>query len=252
MRPELAKLSDAQVAAFERELSRAVTNLNKRLSALLAKLEIVNGRIVKTPFNLQYLAQLQPQMEQALIQSGYLDAVQNLQAGDAELLRAVRENSPLKLIYTKTDATTLNALAQMQNSEFYGIGTNSMEAIRQTVMNSVLAGARLEDGLGIIRTQLETRLQPYAWTYANTAKKQTLQMANDLAAQNIPSEERFWAYNGPLDDVTREACIELLEIGYFTDAEREEAEARTADERAYNCRHSFDLVSESTYKENRG
>ena len=57
------------------------------------------------------------------------------------------------MIYTKT-ATTLNALAQMQNSEFYGIGTNAMEAIRQTVMNSVLAGARLEDGLGIIRTSL--------------------------------------------------------------------------------------------------
>ena len=48
------------------------------------------------------------------------------------------------------------------------------------------------------------------------------------------------------------STLELLEIGYFTDAEREEAEARTADERAYNCRHSFDLVSEATYKENRG
>jgi hypothetical protein len=252
MTTELAKLADAQVKAFERELSRAVTNLNKRLTSLLTKLEIVNGQIVKTPFNLQYLARLQPQMEQALIQSGYLDAVQYLQAGDAELLRAVRESSPLKLIYTKTDATTLNALAQMQNSEFYGIGINAMEAIRQTVMNSVMAGARLEDGLGIIRSQLETRLQPYAWTYANTARKQVMQMAEDLAAQHIPAEERFWAYNGPLDDVTRPCCIELLEIGYFTDAEREEYEALYADERAYNCRHSFDLVSESTYKENRG
>lgn len=252
MRTKLQKLSSAQLSAFERELRRAVASLNKRLSALLADLDIVNGQMVHTPANLQFLARLQPQMEQALIQSGYLDAVQYLQAGDAELLRAVRESSPLKLIYTKTDATTLNALAQMQNSEFYGIGTNAMEAIRQTVMNSVMAGARLEDGLGIIRSQLETRLQPYAWTYANTARKQVMQMAEDLAAQHIPAEERFWAYNGPLDDVTRPCCIELLEIGYFTDAEREEAEARTADERAYNCRHSFDLVSESTYKENRG
>ena len=92
MRPELAKLSDAQVKAFERELSRSVANLNKRLSALLAKLEIVNGKIPKTPFNLQYQAQLQPNGT-GLIQSGYLDAVQNLQAGDAELLRGGRESS---------------------------------------------------------------------------------------------------------------------------------------------------------------
>jgi hypothetical protein len=252
MTTELAKLSDAQVKAFERELSRCVADLNKRLSGLLTKLEIVNGRIVKTPANLQYLARLQPQMEQALIQSGYLDAVQNLQAGDAELLKAVREQSAVKLIFTKTDATTLNALAQMQNSEFYGIGTNAMEAIRQTVINSVMAGARLEDGLGIIRSQLETRLQPYAWTYANTARKQTMQMANDLAARNIPANERFWAYNGPNDDVTRPACQELLAIGVFTDSEREHYEAMYAEERAYNCRHSFDLISEQMYNELRG
>jgi hypothetical protein len=46
MTTELAKLSDAQVKAFERELSRAVTNLNKRLTSLLTKLEIVNGQIL--------------------------------------------------------------------------------------------------------------------------------------------------------------------------------------------------------------
>ena len=54
-------------------------------------------------------------------------------------------------------------------------------------------------------------------------------MANDLAAQNIP-KERFGLITA-LDDVTVRACIELLEIGYFTDAEREEAGTRQTSRR---------------------
>lgn len=252
MTKELLALTDKQVRAFERELGIAIRDLNRRLDALLAKVKTKNGIILKTPANLQYLASLLPQMEQALLDSGYMNAVANLQAGDTELLQMVRETSPIKLTYTRINANTLSALAQLQNTEFIGIGTNAMESIRQTVMNTVLGGARLEDGLAIIRAQLNDRLRPYAWTYANTSRKQTAQLAVDLAAEQIPASERFWAYNGPLDDVTRQACIELLAIGYFTDAERQEAEANYAEERMYNCRHSFDLVSESTYKENRG
>lgn len=251
MLPSLLDVTESQVTQFERELDRSIRQFERRITGLLAKLEIENGVILKTPANLQYAASLLPELNQMLEDSGYPDAVAKFQQGDSTLLAQVRKSAAIPLAFTRADAATLSALRAMQNSEFTGIGANAMESVRQVVMNTIMTGSRLEGSLGMIKKNLSTNLQKYAWTYANTTRRDVIQLANDLAAANTEGEN-YWAYNGPLDDVTRDACIELLSIGYFSDAEREAAEAEYAAERMYNCRHSFDLVSKETYDEHRG
>lgn len=251
MNPTLLDLTNAQVTQFESELNRSMRQLERRITALLSKLEMDNGVILKTPANLRYAASLLPELNRLLEESGYPDAVAKFQQGDSTLLSQVRKSAAIPLAFTRADAATLSALLAMQNSEFTGIGANAMESVRQVVMNTIMTGSRLEGSLGMIKKNLSANLQRYAWTYANTTRRDVIQLANDLAAANTEGEN-YWAYNGPLDDVTRDACIELLAIGYFTDAEREQYEAEYAAERMYNCRHSFDLISKETYDENRG
>jgi len=251
MTPKTLALTDRQVTAFEKELASAVAQLERRIRALIARMEIRGGVIQKTSANLQFAASLTPQLNEMLTEAGYPDIVANFQSGDAELLASVRQTSPIAMNFTQGASTTLTALRAMQNTQFAGIGAAAMESVRQGVVNTIMTGARLEDCLDSVRAQLSSKLRSYAWTYANTTRKDVVQMANDLAAEAYDGE-KYWAYNGPLDDVTRPACIALLEIGYFTDAEREQAEADTADERMYNCRHTFDLVPAHVYEKNKG
>jgi hypothetical protein len=154
------------------------------------------------------------------------------------------------MAFTQQSVNTLTALQTLQASQFAGIGSQAMDAVRQTVMQTILTGAQLEDGLANIEARLSADLQRYAWTYANTSRAQVLQAVQDIAAQNYEGE-LYWEYSGPLDDVTRDACVELLEIGVFTDDERNQAEADTADERAYNCRHVFEQITREQYEANK-
>jgi hypothetical protein len=244
-------LTDQQTAAFERQLKRCMAQLERRIRGAISRLDIVDGVIVKTPANLQFVASMTPQLNAMLEQSGYPELIAHFQDGDAELLAAVRSSSAVPLAFTRQSSTTLAALQGMQNSQFIGIGTSAMEAVRQSVMNTIMTGARLEDAIDVIKAQIDGKLKSYAWTYANTTRRDVVQLANDLAAEQIDGD-LYWAYNGPLDDVTRPACQDLLAIGVFTDAERAEAEAMYAAEREYNCRHSFDLISQSQYNELNG
>jgi hypothetical protein len=250
MNPATSKLTKRQLAGFERDLATVMSNMQARVSGLLATLETVNGIPIKTKYNLQFAASLIPELDRVLIESGYPELVMRFQAGDNDLIKAIRASAKVPMVFTASSAGVITALQLAQNSEFAGIGVRAMEAVRQTVMNTILTGARLEDGLALIQSRLDNELQRYAWTYANTSRAQVMQTVQDLAAENYEGDV-YWVYSGPLDDVTRDACVSLLEIGVFTDEEREQAEADTADERMYNCRHVFDQIPKSYYESNK-
>lgn len=241
------KVADKHLSQFESALALAIASIQKRVTNLVTKLETKQGVPVRSAANIAAVSALLPELDNALQQSGYLEAVGALQAGDADIIRTLRETSKIPLTFTKADANLITALQSMQNTEFRGIGFRAMEAVRKTVFDTIMNGVPLEKGLPLIEQSLSTNLQRYAWTYANTTRKDVMQQVIDLGVQDYEGDV-YWEYQGPLDDVTREACIELLATQFFSDAEREEADAETAEERMYNCRHVFAPIPKSLYE----
>lgn len=245
MTAELHKLTDVQAAAFSHDLDMVIMRLRLRLTALLAEFETDPTILGDPEKQLKQLASMLPQLNQALVDAGYGDAVARLQESDAELLDAIRQTAYVPIEFAAQDVNTVMALQQAQLTEFLQIGNSAMNAVRQTVMEALLTGVPIEASLERIEAQLSNQLKKYAWTYANTTRRDIIQVATDLGA----GDAEYWAYNGPLDDVTRDACVELLAIGVFTTEERNEWESATAFERMYNCRHTFDPIPKFMYEE---
>lgn len=241
------KVADKHLSRFESALALAIASIQKRVTNLVTKLETKQGVPVRSAANIAAVSALLPELDNALRESGYLEAVGALQAGDADIIRTLRETSKIPLKFSKADANLIQALQNMQNTEFQGIGFRAMEAVRKTVFDTIMNGVPLEKGLPLIEQSLSTNLQRYAWTYANTTRKDVMQQVIDLGVQDYEGDV-YWEYQGPLDDVTREACIELLATQFFSDAERESADADTAEERMYNCRHVFAPIPKSLYE----
>lgn len=248
---ELAQYTTEQ---FNARLERVIGTFQKRIIAALSGLETANGKALMTEANLNYATAIYPQLLQELENAGFGDVVKYLLDNNGKLIKSLKTVSGVPLAFTETSVNVISALQQSQLANFTAISQRAVNAIREEVTRTVLTGSRIEDALDVIRDVLEPQFQRYAYTYANTALRDTMQAAIDegVAQAKADGVEIFWEYTGPDDDKTRDACIELLNIQYFTDSEREEWEAATADERAYNCRHAFVPISREAYEESEG
>jgi hypothetical protein len=239
--------AQGQVDAFEKALNKVLSQFTKSVNKSLLKLQTTNGVLDKTPFNLRYASAIIPQLEKALADAGYPDAVKLLQDGDSALIQAVRADARVPMQFAQTSKDVINALRDTQSLQFAQLGDTAMATIREEMIRSILTGSRIEDSLNAIKASVETRLQKYAWTYANTTRKDIMQAVNDESAKTYEGEV-FWEYVGVDDDVTRPACQQLLAKQVFTAEERIQAEAETSEERAYNCRHVFIQIPKEDYE----
>jgi len=239
---------------FKARLERVIGTFQKRIIATLSGLETANGKAILSDFNLNYATAIYPQLLTELENAGFGDVVKYLLDSDGKLIKSLKTVSGVPLAFTETSVSVITALQQSQLANFTAISQRAVNAIREEVTRTVLTGSPIETALDSIRDTLETQFQRYAYTYANTALRDTMQAAIDEGVNQAKADgiEIFWEYTGPDDDKTRDACIELLNIQYFTDAEREEWDAATADERAYNCRHAFVPISREVYEESEG
>ena len=72
--------------------------------------------------------------------------------------------------------------------------------------------------------------------------------------ENRPAQA-YGVYPTPKSVETAKEAIDKMLSGeeiYFTDAEREQFESDTADERAWNCRHTFQHITKEDYLDNTG
>jgi hypothetical protein len=188
-----------------------------------------------------------PELLKALQESGYSSVVAQLQNTDPALVNAIKANARIPMSFLETSSDVISAIRSAEAFQFAKIGEAAMSSIRDNVMRTVLAGVPINDTLADIRSQLEDRFQRYAWTYANTTRKEVIQAVHFEAAKAYDGE-LYWEYVGPEDNVTRDVCLELLAQRVFTDAEMQEAEASSASEREYNCRHVFVQITKDDYE----
>jgi hypothetical protein len=238
-------------AEFGRLLAKIVKQMSAQMAAALKSGALSNG---EAGAEIRFMASFYPELERIMLQSGYTELVSKLKDDYPDLindLKAVHKYSEVPLAFVKSDATVLTSLSTIFNKRFENIGKEAVQAVYDRLTQSVLAGASESKMIALIRDTLDSKLQRYATTYYNTARKDFMQQAELLSAENnrIGDEELYFEYVGPLDNVTRDACISLLENPYYTEAEMLEAEAATADERAYNCRHWFQQISRSTFED---
>ena len=244
-------IADKSLAEFEMRLNATLRYMEGAIMKELERFPRKAGRIMVGADSFGQITQMYQNLLLELERSGYPEAVSALQGWDKELIEEIAKDSKVPFQFTQTSRDTINALRQIQLNKFDEIGATAMDAVRDSVTQTILAGRDIGETIDSIREQLDTKFKNYAWTYANTTRRDIIQQVQLESAKEYDGE-LYWQFFGPDDDVTRPACSELLERngGYYTDAERQEAEAEFADERAFNCRHVFIQVSKDEYDAN--
>lgn len=235
------------VDLFDKQLERVINDLYKSIRDLVFKLQIKDGNVVTTKFNLNMSASIYNELERALAGTEYEKVYLKLQGIDNDLIAAIVREAKIPISFTKTSVEVVDALRNLQMTEFQHIGERGLEAVREELMRSVLNGVPISETLDNIRDALESKFQRYAQTYAWTSRQELMQAVHNEGAKGYPADEIFWEYVGPDDNLTRPACQELLAQRYFANEEKEEAIAKYAEERAYNCRHVFVQIAPEDY-----
>jgi hypothetical protein len=244
-------LAETQITDFERNLRRVID----RFQAEIIK-NAKSGYLfsLKAEDRIKYAPDLYDGILKALRASGYDKAVADLINRDAELIseiKAMRSAAKLPTTFAKSSSDVINAFKNMEMAQFSQIGTGFANSLSQELMNYAITGIDEAVFIQAIRDKLEAGFLRYARTYAITSRAKFIQQVQDEAAKNYDGE-LYWEYVGPEDDRMRDACIDGMAQRYFTDAERAAFEAETADERAWNCRHTFQQITKEDYIENTG
>jgi len=248
-------LSEQQAIQFERNLRAVINSFQAGIIATAKSGEMFSKNAAD---RIKYAPQLYEGIISALNSSGYNGIVQDLIARDAELIkeiRSLRTAKGLPTAFTNTSKETLAAFQRLELSQFQSIGEGFANSLHQQLMSLAIGGIGEREFIANISAKLDSGFKRYATTYAETSRAKFIQQVEDEAAKSYDGE-LYWEYVGAIDDRNRDACIEGLEYnngtGMFTDAERDEFEARTADERLWNCRHTFVQITKETYEDNKG
>jgi len=243
-------VAEKQVVDFEKNLRRAINRFQAEIIAN-AKSGYMFSSVAED--RIRYAAELYDGITQALRDSGYYSVVSDLIERDREIIseiKSLRSANKLPSTFSKSSAETFNALCSLEYAQFDNIGKGFVASLSQELTNYIVRGVSESDFIMAIREALDNKFAKYARTYAITSRAQFIQAVQDEAAKNYDGE-LFWEYVGPDDDRTRPACQEGLAKQYFTDAEREQFESETADERAWNCRHTFQQITKEDYEANK-
>lgn len=244
-----SNLAERQVTEFERELQVVF----KRLQTLIIK-NAKSGYLfsLNAEERIKFAPDLLDGLISAVNESGYYDAVAKIIDKDKDLIaeiKSLRSAQKLPTEFSRTSKNVFEALRNIEMKQFEDIAEGFTRSLHQELMNFALTGVDEEVFIQTIMDKLDAGFKRYASTYATTSRAKFLQQVQYEAAKNYPGE-LYWEYVGPEDDRRRDACIEGTAKRYFTDEERIQFEAETAEERAWNCRHTFEQITKEDYEEN--
>jgi len=190
-----------------------------------------------------------------LIASAVVEQKQYLTLRAAEIKKAVGK------VFGGVDQTALNAFLEAEFVSLQNIGESAMMAVKQELLQSILAGRTFDDAVLAIQGQVESKLTRYAETWYRTSFNEYTQRVEDTIAEQIgfgEDEDDIWVFYGaPLQKNSHEECRWALEkkehFPYFTNDEKIAFENGTAyggqpSPPRYNCQHSFGITNK-TYQE---
>jgi len=243
---------DRSLSGFDSQLKQIVSRYSQQVERLMLQNLSKEGRIITFgDANYNYVAQSYEGLKDLLYRSGYGDLAREFVDRESDLLRdytRLRPSGAVPIQITQRFTEQLDTLRRIELFQFDALADTAVRAVQGAVMQGVLTGTNTMVLADQISGSIEAPLQRYAWTYVNTARANFIQAVEDANVDKANQDEIYWEYVGPEDDLNREACIEGLSQRYFTDSEREQFEAETADERLYNCRHTFMEITKEAYE----
>jgi hypothetical protein len=150
--------------------------------------------------------------------------------------------------FAQIEAGTLSSFISLNQSVLDNAVINTVAAhIRNEVAKGMLAGvspqaiAESVAKASISTAQIETLMNTSLSTYGRMVTNQMMKVA--------PSKTKY-IYIGPLDDRTRDDCLEYAGAGAITEAEiiSNGWEASLSDGGGFNCRHKWEIASEEGIK----
>lgn len=245
---------DRSLNGFDRQLAEIVNRYSQQVERLMLQNLTKEGRFITfNDANRNFVVQSYESLKALLYQSGYGDLAREFIDRESNLLRdytRLRPTGAVPIQITQRFIEQLEVLRKIEIFQFDILADDAVRAVQAAVMNGVLNGTNSMVLADQIRGSLKPPIQKYTWTYVNTARARFIQAVEKTNAK-AGEGEIFWEYVGPEDDLNRPACIDGLSQRYFTDAEREQFEAETADERLYNCRHTFMEITKEAYEKNK-
>ena len=146
----------------------------------------------------------------------------------------------LATAFTESDLTKINILKSMHKEFFLKIGDDIGLTVKKHLYNYAISDASVSQmALNISKDIKDTGLAKYSKTYARTAITNYQQEVINVRSAD---EDGVWVYVGVSDGKTRPFCSKLLRANkYYTTAEKNKYERD--EDREFNCRHRFYLVS---------
>ena len=167
--------------------------------------------------------------------------VQKATAVYANAHRSVLEST---IGFAKVESNILTGLAALNEQLFDSSIIRVISGhIRTQIVKGVQAGLPISDIIdGVINASVSNaQMQTLVNTTLNTYSRQvTNEMMN-----NVPSNTKY-VYIGPVDDRTRDECLDMASAGELTEAQiiSQFGSAPLADGGGFNCRHKWEIASE--------
>lgn len=231
---EQQKLIDSILNRFDDNIANIIIEIEKLIEDILLK----NGFNQTTALNFSEL------FNEALVDSGYYETVNNFIDNDFdELFKTIREGineGGFNVKYNEDDLAKITALKNLQLEQFNSLGSNAGEVLQQNLYKYVLSDFSLRDVKNQLLQDFEgTNLARYSETLARTAIGDFQQSVIDVKAEGL---DGVWLYVGVKDKKTRDYCRCILDQDHYYTTEQKN-KIMNDKARRFNCRHRARIVS---------
>lgn len=213
---------DKIISSAQREFIETMNEVDKKIAMLLSKMKQTGGVIAKDERQLAALVNQKVELQKIMVESGYFEVAERFVDGYDKMFSFLKEQFAVigtPLVFTEIDIAAITQLKRLDLQTFAKLADDTVNALSDQIYKSVLVSTPVNRITEIVKETLDDTMTKHAKTITNTSISEFDRTVNALKSESAEIEK--FVYMGPLDDVTREFCRELLEKqdagkGYFT------------------------------------
>jgi len=232
---------DKAAEQFAKDMTKVMASLERAL------LDMLGSTRVGDAFNASAILNSRPVMLAALNESGYTQLANDFVSQYPDITAEVRKtfsaaDFPPPRFSTPTKEL-FSSIAQADLEGFANIGTNGLDQLRLNLFRQAVSNEPFSSLVETVRdatvgtAKNGAPMANYAETHANTAIQNFQGEVLREAGESIGAED--WEVVGPLDQVTRPACLDALADPIRTQDEWLAADYWGGAPGGWNCRHQL-------------
>ncbi len=246
------RLIDAITEDFAEDLDRVVTQINRQIRRLLARLDNSDGKLIAERASLGRALALRAEITTAMDAAGFGDLVTRAFDLDDLAILTLKGNGIAARAARQTpiDPNIVTALQELREADLLAMGEQAADAFWRAALDGVIGSRDLADLVDDM-ADLADVTKRQARTLHDTAVSTYSRQVRQLGLPGEP-DDRF-LYMGPFDGRTRPFCRNLIGEVHT----REEISRMSNGQIAgvlltgggYNCRHTFQFIGSSTVED---